>query len=188
MLSKPLGGPVKQQQLGVQDGFDHYSDMWTAWHMGRVVMNYHEFVELSQPELEAVPEEHFREYDCAAMVAPGESWKWRVDLMTQVQRHTLAHSVLVYWAVPAHGSHWLNMPVFPSAACSNLFVKHALVDIHRIGCSWNPGLVLLYIDPGWYGCRHMVAGSEQTKNNLVTGIAPVSPPYYMQLGLGKMKW
>jgi hypothetical protein len=108
--------------------------------------------------------------------------------MTPVQRHTLAHSMLVYWAAPAHDSHRLHMLVFPSAAYLNLCVKHVLVDIHRIGYSWNLGLVLLYIDPGWYGCQHMIAGFEQTRNNLVKGIAPVSLPYYMQLGLGKKKW
>jgi hypothetical protein len=73
LLSGLLGGPVKQRQLGLQDGFDHYSDTWTSWHRGRVAMDYHEFAELCQPELEAALEEHFREHGFAAMAVKDES-------------------------------------------------------------------------------------------------------------------
>ena len=107
--------------------------------------------------------------------------------MTPVQKHTLAHSTLVYLVVPPHDSHLLDMPGFPPVVYWNLCGKHALVGSHTFDRSWNPDLVLLYTDPDLHDCRCKLAGFDQTKNNLMMDIAPVSPPYYMQLGLGKMR-
>ena len=57
----------------MQDGFGHSSDTWTVRHGSRVAMEYHDFAELSHPELVAALKEHYRVPGFAATVAWGES-------------------------------------------------------------------------------------------------------------------
>ena len=57
----------------MQDGFGHSFDTWTVRHGSRVAIKYHDFAELSHPELVAALKEHYRVPGFAATVAWGES-------------------------------------------------------------------------------------------------------------------